>query len=322
MAIAKAQCTCSTCNQKFEYRKNCANRRAADSFESWAQENITECPDCRAARIQSQRDQENAQAAQIAADHQRPALKGSEKQIAWATTIREKCLASVTSYYAAKMSKHPEAAIYQDVLTAYLLNKRAAAWWIEKMRSACENLSRILAVLNAEEPEEYKALCAEVTAKIAEAKKAASPSAQESASTQQAPRLEGSQDQVRQAQEIRSAALAAVREQLKPNGSPHDPDTVYSAGLCRILLAHRDAAWWLRNFSPASDSVALYAAVHLALNRSDRDVLSSLEDQVDALSRELADAQHTAAKIQPTPYEISAAYIDATLEEKENEHNA
>lgn len=236
MAIAKAQCTCSTCNRTFIYRKNCANRPAADSFEAWAQENITECPDCRAARIQSQRDQENAQAAQTAADQQRPALKGSEKQIAWATTIREKCLASVTSYYAAKMSKHPEAAIYQDCLTAYLLKKRAASWWIEKMHSACENFARILAVLNAEEPEEYKALCADVTAKIAEAKKAAAPAAQESASTQQAPRLEVSFELRALARPILTAMVSYDWERwLEYDGAEHAAPDRYEQQIREIL---------------------------------------------------------------------------------------
>ena len=59
MAIAKATCRCAICGEEFEYRTYRRNRREADSFEAWAAEHITECPDCRQARIKRERDEAN-----------------------------------------------------------------------------------------------------------------------------------------------------------------------------------------------------------------------------------------------------------------------
>ena len=63
MSMARANCTCATCGHTFEVRAKRANSRDAASFEKWAEENITECDDCKAARIQAAHDAENAEAA-------------------------------------------------------------------------------------------------------------------------------------------------------------------------------------------------------------------------------------------------------------------
>ena len=49
MAKAKAICKCEKCGKTFEKEKICANRREAESWEAWAEENCTVCPECYAA---------------------------------------------------------------------------------------------------------------------------------------------------------------------------------------------------------------------------------------------------------------------------------
>ena len=48
------------------------------------------CPDCYRAKKQEEREQENERAAKLSESLGFSELEGSEKQIAWATTIRQK----------------------------------------------------------------------------------------------------------------------------------------------------------------------------------------------------------------------------------------
>lgn len=96
MAVAKVICTCDTCGKEFEYRrKGLANRAAADSFEEWAKDHINECPDCRAKRKLEEAKAQAVEDAKLVENYDitLPELKGSEKQIKWATDIRAKFLA-------------------------------------------------------------------------------------------------------------------------------------------------------------------------------------------------------------------------------------
>lgn len=95
MAKARANCTCATCGAEFVYEKICYNRRQADEFEAWAEDHITECTECYRARMERER-QERAE--QHRAENREneeksemiglPELEGTEKQKAWASTIR------------------------------------------------------------------------------------------------------------------------------------------------------------------------------------------------------------------------------------------
>ena len=133
MSMARANCTCATCGHTFEVRSKRANSREAASFEKWAEENITECDDCKAARIKAAHDAENAEAAKAAQEMGYPELKGTEKQVAWANTIREKALTVLREAF-----MDPEAPEkYQYIRLAYtgisflLLKNLQAAWWID-----------------------------------------------------------------------------------------------------------------------------------------------------------------------------------------------
>lgn len=88
MARAIATCTCKHCGKTFEKVKFCANRKEADSFETWAKDNCDECSDCFKARMQKMNDE-------FYAKYQLPEIKGvSEKQIAYAESLRKKLIVS------------------------------------------------------------------------------------------------------------------------------------------------------------------------------------------------------------------------------------
>lgn len=90
MSRATAHCVCATCGEEFTHIKDCFNRKEADSYEEWASANITECPECRRARLK----RENAvAAAEIISKYGFPEITGvSEKQISYANDLRNKYL--------------------------------------------------------------------------------------------------------------------------------------------------------------------------------------------------------------------------------------
>lgn len=104
MAIAKITLTCTECGKTFEHRKECRNRADADSHEAWAKENIDLCPACYRAQ-----QQQRAQAAVLAALESHgitlPQLTGaSDKQIAYAQSVRIRTLADSLSMLDAYVS--------------------------------------------------------------------------------------------------------------------------------------------------------------------------------------------------------------------------
>ncbi|MBO4793599.1 MAG: hypothetical protein J5556_03415 [Deltaproteobacteria bacterium] len=161
MAIAKAECTCATCGEKFEVRVSKSNSREARSFEIWAAENITECRECQEKRIQAKHDAENAQAAAAAQEMGYPELLGTEKQIAWANTIREKAMALLRD----KCLDPDMPENRQYIRLAYqpskalLLRMRQAGWWIEH-----RTVGESILALNKALAEIDKPLCETVSA--------------------------------------------------------------------------------------------------------------------------------------------------------------
>ena len=133
MAIANAECACATCGKKFEIRVRKSNSREAASFEKWAKENITECKECEKARLQAKYDEGNANAAEAAAEMGYPELIGTEKQVAWANTIREKALAELRDTF--MDPECPEKHLYRRLaftgISHLILRMRQAAWWID-----------------------------------------------------------------------------------------------------------------------------------------------------------------------------------------------
>lgn len=92
MAMAKITLKCEKCGEEFEMRKDCRNRAEADSYEAWAQANVTECPACRRkAKEAEQADELTALLARYG--RKLPEITGvSEKQIRFAEDMRRKHL--------------------------------------------------------------------------------------------------------------------------------------------------------------------------------------------------------------------------------------
>ncbi len=87
MAKARVTCTCKICGATFTRETIKRNRAEADNWEAWAAENIDTCPGCFRAQQQKEKELEAA-----ARSSQLPQLQGSEKQVAWANTIRDKMI--------------------------------------------------------------------------------------------------------------------------------------------------------------------------------------------------------------------------------------
>ena len=96
MAKASIKLVCEKCGREFVHEKICYNRSDANNYEDWASRNITICPDCYKAEMQAaeakKRAEQSAEAAEEAKKLSLPALTGSEKQVAWANTLRHKML--------------------------------------------------------------------------------------------------------------------------------------------------------------------------------------------------------------------------------------
>lgn len=82
MARVKIECTCKVCGGKFEHIKFKNNREQADSYEEWAKENITICPDC------FRRNKTETEINKAESKYPLPELTGTEKQIAFARKLR------------------------------------------------------------------------------------------------------------------------------------------------------------------------------------------------------------------------------------------
>ena len=94
MAMAKVKCTCSACGKEFTVKRDCFSRKDADSFEAWAAQHFTLCRDCYTAEI---KDDCKTKAEAIISKYNLPEIKGvSEKQINYATELRNRFLTSVT----------------------------------------------------------------------------------------------------------------------------------------------------------------------------------------------------------------------------------
>lgn len=90
MARAIAECTCAKCGANFEKVQFRPNRKMADEWKEWAEENCTTCPDCWQKEKQ---EKDAAKSAEIIERFSLPEITGkSEKQIKFAADLRTKLL--------------------------------------------------------------------------------------------------------------------------------------------------------------------------------------------------------------------------------------
>lgn len=92
MSRVKMVLKCEHCGKEFEHIHTCRNSTEAGSYEVWARENITTCPDCYAAQKRAhQLDAVSGYISNFSEQHPLPKITGvSEKQIAYTSSLREK----------------------------------------------------------------------------------------------------------------------------------------------------------------------------------------------------------------------------------------
>ena len=92
MSRVKMVLKCEHCGKEFEHIHTCRNSTEAESYEAWARENITTCPDCYAAQKRAhQLDAVSGYISSFSEQHPLPQITGvSEKQISYAASLREK----------------------------------------------------------------------------------------------------------------------------------------------------------------------------------------------------------------------------------------
>lgn len=137
MAKATITCTCPECGATHYYTAMCHNRREADSWEHYHADEATTrlCPDCyakqRAEQRAEEREAENKAAADKAGEFGLPALTGSEKQVAWATTIRQNALDSALMESAGRTTAGMNEKGRAFVAGVIAKMSAEAKWWID-----------------------------------------------------------------------------------------------------------------------------------------------------------------------------------------------
>lgn len=143
MAKATANCACETCGKTFERVMYGNNRRDADSKTEWAERTFTECPDCAEKRVREEREAKNAAAAKSATEAGLPQLSGTEKQIAWANTLREKTLARIREI--CKPDGNPEyQANFERFLSWLIETHDKASWWIDNRNMGVREIDALV----------------------------------------------------------------------------------------------------------------------------------------------------------------------------------
>ena len=110
MAIARFDMTCYSCGKLFEVRREKQNRSDANAYEAWAKQTGMLCPDCYRKYMRDQEDSVVSDAL-----HKNgitlPDLTGvSEKQIAYAQSVRSRMLRKNI--------------VYIDIYAIYLQNSK------------------------------------------------------------------------------------------------------------------------------------------------------------------------------------------------------
>lgn len=133
MARARATCKCTVCGEEFEITAYKRNSSEAASFVKWAEENITVCQECEKKQREADHAVENEKAARAAAENGWPQLTGTEKQVAWASTIRDQAIAVMKEYYLDedRLQRYPYGRYAFEALTAILLDQTKASYWID-----------------------------------------------------------------------------------------------------------------------------------------------------------------------------------------------
>lgn len=103
------------------------------------------CTECWQAAQQAERERKSAEAA--AANSHLPELRGSDKQIAWAETIRrEKLHDGRVEEYRERTPEEHKADL--ETYVSWVISQQSAAWWIEHRDMTVGDLLRVAARAN------------------------------------------------------------------------------------------------------------------------------------------------------------------------------
>lgn len=175
MAKATACCTCCECGKSFTASRILASRDQANNWEEWAVSNIIECDECKEKARQAEREEANVKAAESAKEFELPELTGSEKQVAWANTIRvgyyteySKVVDGYTKLTKEQQTKcNEEFERFNKIVDYAFSNKNSASFWIEHRGVNIRTIVRELEseALKSEEKEEAQEVVSEYAIK-------------------------------------------------------------------------------------------------------------------------------------------------------------
>lgn len=141
MAKAQVTLTCSVCGQSFTKMKICHNRTEANSWEEWMKRNYAVCPDCYHEQLQK-KTAEAAEAMSL------PQLQGTERQISYAMSIRQKFVTDINTHISqletmlkeretdgeATPEHYAHIKLCKEILSK-MLTETNSEWWIQNAQS-------------------------------------------------------------------------------------------------------------------------------------------------------------------------------------------
>ena len=129
------------------------------------------CPDCYGKYLQEQREKSNAEAAEKAKEMELPELKGTEKQVAWANTLRQKMIDAVEEKLKYIEERHGNPELANGILNFILTNKTNASWYIDN-RHEIDDIEHLFRSIKDEYTESIKTNEKDIEDKTAEEVKA------------------------------------------------------------------------------------------------------------------------------------------------------
>lgn len=114
-----------------------------DRKAAWLANHV--CSDCYKAQLAAERAKANFSAAETAKEQQLPALIGSDKQVAWATTIRQDVLEHVTREILKAIKKPIEEAPAEgQAFFKWLKDQKESKFWIDnRMHMSTEHYATL-----------------------------------------------------------------------------------------------------------------------------------------------------------------------------------
>lgn len=238
MALARVKYICKTCGEEVEFTKKKSNYADARSFEEWAKGMFDECPECKKKRMAREHEEENRKAAEAAKAKAWPKLTGSEKQVAWANSIRE-------GFVSKLVEDNENTDIFKEAVSI-ILDNTSASWWIDHRSKESFSYAWGEALDVVRQPLDEEA--------VRKASKAAQ--------TKGWPELTGNKRMVAWATIIRENYVSQMVENNENRKKALGDEHTYEVcnRLIEILLSNTSAGWWFDNRFPSEFKEAIESA--------------------------------------------------------------